>query len=658
MHLVNHSRLLRFGTALGGIIPALLLAATEPVTAPIPIEELFRPHAVDAALLSPDGKHLAATSSDKEGARSLLIMDLATGKAEVIKNTTSLDVGSFRWINDRELLFADGNGDQYAVRLFHAKLDRLNNAIEFSSGELTTVVGLPRARPNRALVWVVLDGKDTGAKSQLVEMSTEVNAIREDANVWRKRSTAVKTFTPPKSGIPINWLALENGELGYCVTYQDKKSTLHRYDAAGDRWIALDLDCDRYQVVATDPDQHSLWVSHYEADRGFLLQRFDPVTGIFADPVWTDPAYDLVRARLHFSKKSGQLVVLSYDQRRRFTKGLQEPYLSAQKLVQQKYPEADVTLVSHDDADSKLLYRVESPQDPGRIVLLDLTKPSLEVLSEVAPWLKGKPLLPTYPMGYITRDGLKEQGYLTLPAGASATHKVPLVVVVHDGPWRRDKWEFNPSVQFLASRGYAVLQPNYRGSPGYLPAISFTERYALRKMHEDVTAATQAAAALEMIDGHRLAIMGDGFGGFLALTGASLEPGLYSGAVSISGIFDWERVVKELSYQPADRGNYERLRDFLGQPGKDRETFAEYSPLKQAAAIKVPVFLAFDENPNVLRTQQAKELAATLKRQGAACETFPLKYSAYDLRGMANTLELYRRIEVFLGQHLGGSVSK
>ena len=660
MHILRYPRGLGLGAALSILIPVLPLRALDPASpVPLPIEELFRPEAVDATLLSPDGKHLAATSIDQEGTRSLVVMELGTGKAEVIKHTTHLDVGRFQWVNDSDLVFTHGSGNRYAYRLFHAKLGRLNNAIEFSSGDLTSVIGLPRARPDRALVWVIADSQDAWAKSQLVEMKTMVSAVRDVAHMRQNFSTATKTFTPPQSGIPVNWIALENGELGYCETYQDKKFTLHRYDAAGDRWIALDLDLGPNQVVAVDPDQHSLWVSRYEEGRGFLLQRYDPLTGTWSEPTWTDSTYDLGHARLDFSRKTGQLVALSYNQFRRFTKCFQEPYLSAQKLMQQKYPEANVMLVSHDDADNKLLYRVWSPQDPGRVVLLDVAGRSLETLSEVAPWLKGKPLLqPTYPFGYTTHDGLKEQGYLTLPAGASPTHQVPLVVLVHDGPWRRDTWSYDSEVQFLASRGYAVLQPNYRGSPGYLPAISFNERYALKKMHEDVTAATQTAAAMEMIDRHRIAIMGGGAGGFLALEGVSLEPGLYAGAISINGTLDWEQIVKDLGRYPDTRAEYAQFRDFLGQPGKDREIFAEYSPLKQAAAIKAPVLLAYEENPDYRPTEQAKELVATLKREGVAYETFILKYGNYDLRGTANSLELYRRIEKFLAQQLQQPAAK
>jgi dipeptidyl aminopeptidase/acylaminoacyl peptidase len=295
---------------------------------------------------------------------------------------------------------------------------------------------------------------------------------------------------------------------------------------------------------------------------------------------------------------------------------------------------------------------VQSPQDPGRTLLLDLDRKSLEVLSEVAPWLQGKPLQATYPMSYKTTEGLKEEGYLTLPVGASATHKVPLVVLVHGGPGWRDEWIFDSEVQFLASRGYAVLQPNYRGSPGYVPAISFDDRFAFKKMHEDVAAATKAGIAFEMIDPTRVAIMGEGFGGFLAMCGAAFEPGLYSSALSLYGTFDWEAYVRQLGYYPETRADYERLRDFLGKPGHDHESFADYSPLKQSAAIKAAVFLAYSENPNALSTDQSKELAAALKKQGNAGETFKITSGYYDLRAVASRLELYRKIDGFLAAHL------
>lgn len=629
-----------------------LLAATAPLRAagPIPIEPLLRPFAVHDAELSRDGRHLGAVTATSEGARSLLILDLATRKPDVIKAPASFDVGTFQWITNDDVLFTAGSGRQYAFDLFHARLGHLSAAAHFSVNDLTTVVGLPRARPNRALVWILVAARDREPDNRLVEMSTDFDAVLPSGT--RASRNIVKTFSPPAGGVPVDWLALENGELGYCQTYAGRKFTLHRYLADQDGWAAVDLDLDRYRVVGVDPDLSSLWVAHFEAGQGCLLQRFDPVAGKFDEPVWRDATYGFGGARLHFSRKTKQLLGVTYNQRRRITKWFAEPFLSAQKLVQKNFPTSDVLLTSFDDNETKLLFRVEGAQDPGRVVLLDLAQNSLETLSEAAPWLQGEALLPTFPMSYTTAEGLKEDAYVTLPAGASAAAKVPLVVLVHDGPWQRDVWRFDPEVQFLASRGYAVLQPNYRGSTGYSPAISHDDRFALKKMHEDVTAAARAGSALEMIDRHRLAIVGHGFGGFLAMTGASLEPDLYTAAVSINGTLDWERFVRELSYYPATRADYEIFRDFLGQPGKDRDTFAEYSPLKHAASVKAAVLLAFSENPNYSATEQSKELAGRLSRQGTPCETFALTTGYYDRRALDSWNKFYQRLDAFLASRL------
>lgn len=627
--------------------------ATSAAAAPT-LEELYQPLAVNEARLAPDGRHLAAITSAKDGTRSLLVIDLATQATEVVKAPADIDVGTVRWVDGTHLLFTDGYNGRYASSLFHGQLGRLGDATRFSAYELTNLVGLPRARTNRALAWVVVPTTSDDGYNQVVEYDVNVSATRRGT---RTKSTVARTYSAPKGGIPVQWLAQENGELGYAETYADRKFTAHRLDAKGD-WHKLDLDLDRAHLVAGDPDQHSLWISQFAEATGFVLQKYDTLTGAWSDPIWHDANYDLATARLHFSRKTGQLVALSYEQRRHFTKCFQEPFLSAQKAVQKRYPETNVHLLNFDDQEQKLLFRVSSPQDPGRIVLLDLERNSLEVMSEVAPWMQGKALQPTFPMSYKTADGLREEGYLTLPAGASAAHKVPLVVLVHSGPARRDEWDFDAHVQWLASRGYAVLQPNYRGSSGYQPNVSFNERFAFARMPGDVVAATHAGAALEMIDASRVAVMGENFGGFLALAAASTEPGLYRCAISVGGTFDWDGFIRELSYYPTTRGDYEILRDFVGKPGKDRDAFDAMSPLKHADTILAAVFLAYSENPNLTSHAQSRELASLLGRRRGDCETFVLKSNWYDLRAQASWLELMHKLDTFLAARLPESAPK
>ena len=135
---------------------------------------------------------------------------------------------------------------------------------------------------------------------------------------------------------------------------------------------------------------------------------------------------------------------------------------------------------------------------------------------------------------YRTRDGMVIEGYLTLPEGSKNGKPAPLVVFPHGGPWLRDVWGFNPWVQWLASRGYAVFQPNYRGSPGYGWRYPEADKYDFVKMRNDVTDGVAALIQSGLVDRGRIAIVGQSFGGYLALCGAAFEPDLYRCAITLS----------------------------------------------------------------------------------------------------------------------------
>jgi dipeptidyl aminopeptidase/acylaminoacyl peptidase len=263
----------------------------------------------------------------------------------------------------------------------------------------------------------------------------------------------------------------------------------------------------------------------------------------------------------------------------------------------------------------------------------------------------------TQSISFATRDGISLEGYLTLPPGASKEAPPPLVVRPHRGPWVRSTWMFDREVQFLASRGYAVLQPNYRGSTGYSPSISSTYQYDFRRMHDDVTDATRSMLRTGLVDPTRAAIMGGSFGGYLALTGVAFEPELYRCAVSLCGVFDWAEMIKTKSYEGRP-GEYEKLRDRLGQPDTDREHFDAISPIKHVAQIRVPVFVAHGNDDKIVSVTQSKHLVQALRQQGVVCETFFRGNEAHGFSSYADRVEYYHKVEAFLAKNLTGPAEK
>jgi dipeptidyl aminopeptidase/acylaminoacyl peptidase len=228
-----------------------------------------------------------------------------------------------------------------------------------------------------------------------------------------------------------------------------------------------------------------------------------------------------------------------------------------------------------------------------------------------------------------------------------------LVVLPHGGPWARDSWGFDRESQFLASRGYAVLKPNYRGSRGYAWMFPEEDTYDFRKMHDDVTDATKALIASGLIDGNRVAIMGTSFGGYLALSGVVNEPKLYRCAVTIAGVFDWAQQIKDKKFDQYDSPAFGWLMRKLGSPEQQREKFAAISPVRQVDQVRVPVFVSHGKDDPVADIGQSKRLISELEKHHVPHEALLVGEEGHGMAHLNNEVELYSRIETFLAKYLG-----
>jgi dipeptidyl aminopeptidase/acylaminoacyl peptidase len=329
-----------------------------------------------------------------------------------------------------------------------------------------------------------------------------------------------------------------------------------------------------------------------------------------------------------------------------------EGYHNLQKRLEGLFPGLVVRLLGSNDDKTLFLVATFSDRQPPVYRWVDLEKATGGVFKNSAPWIDPKRMQSENILKFRTRDGHELDAYLTLPAGASKKNLPPLVVLPHGGPWARNSWGFDGEAQFLASRGYAVLQPNYRGSNGYSWMFPPEDTWDFRKMHDDVTDATKTMIASGLIDGSRIAIMGASFGGYLAVSGVVNEPALYRCAVTIAGVFDWEQLIQDKKYYKYDDDRYGYLMRRLGDPKQQQAKFDQISPGRHVDQIRVPVFVSGGKYDQTVEIGQSIRLISGLEKYHVPYEQLLIREEGHGMRHLKNEVELYTRIEAFLDKYL------
>jgi dipeptidyl aminopeptidase/acylaminoacyl peptidase len=256
----------------------------------------------------------------------------------------------------------------------------------------------------------------------------------------------------------------------------------------------------------------------------------------------------------------------------------------------------------------------------------------------------------TKPISYTSRDGLTIHGYLTLPKGIKV-EKLPVVVNPHGGPWARDGWYFNPEVQFLANRGYAVLQMNFRGSTGYGKKFwqaSFKEWG--KKMQDDITDGVEYLKKEGIANPERIAIYGASYGGYATLAGVAFTPDLYTCAVDYVGIANLFTFMNAIP--PYWKPYIEQFYEMVGDPVKDSLLFAEASPVLHADKIKTPLLFAQGANDPRVNKSESDQMVAALKQRGIEVEYLVKDNEGHGFLNQNNQFDFYGAMEKFLDKHM------
>jgi dienelactone hydrolase len=644
--------------------PVIDLKRTEPVPADqqIPVADFFRPVRIYGATINDAGSHVAGIVSTEEDKDMLMILDLDSWKPRILRGSEDKDVYTYHWLTDDRIMFSISRDKRWADSMMVARIDKKKKAYHLIKYASTRTVGIPRDNPLRPIVWV---GGGTEGKDNLgaVVLNAKLNvdsgkgALESPKSEWAmaqyiNQEHIVKRFPEvgPEWGQRTGYMADRDGNLAYAYTIRNGVAKMHILE--GKSWNPSPIDLEAYDVHTVADQSGKLLVSEaIVSGEPPKIYELDVATGEVGEMIFQDENYTFTGS-FYRDRSTRNVVGAIYNRAGPVSVWFDEKYQQLQKSLNSFFPKKVVRIADSNVATDRYIVRVYSDRDPVSYHLVDLKNQKVTEIAKSRPWIDPQRMQRMNIIQFKTADGEKLDAYVTLPAGASKENPPPLVVLPHGGPWVRDYWGYSSEVQFLASRGYAVLQPNYRGSTGQGWKFTIEDQWDFVKMHEDVTRATKTLIRSGYVDPDRVAIMGASFGGYLAIMGAVHEPDLYKCAITFAGVFDWEESVKMAARLKNENPEHQIFIRRLGDPKVEAEKYDRFSPGRRVDRIKIPVFVAHGKDDTIVYVGESKRLIRSLEENGIEYETLLLGGEGHGNLDVENAVKYYSRVEDFLTRHL------
>jgi dipeptidyl aminopeptidase/acylaminoacyl peptidase len=638
------------------------LAAAE-----VPVADFARHPAYGDVRISPNGENLVVTTTANDQV-VLALVSLADMKLKVLRPREGDDVADFAWVAADRLLYNEGvhvSGIDRPVstgELYTVKADGTGAAVLFgfragSAGH--TASHIQQATSEAASGALIATLRDDPYHALIASYAW--NGPGHSANKLRVHPEAYKIdlrdghksliTTSPMRGA--EFLADHNGAIrfAYGVDNDQMRKVWYR-DPQGD-WSLLHDDStqhEQFSPLMFDRSNEGVYVLCDGANGIGGICRWNVKTRN-QETLWSakdSAAIELVRTFDEldaFAVRSlpGRPAVTLLD------KSAPEATLLI-KLMQQ-FPGEDVEITSASRDGKRVVFLAHSDTDPGVFYLYDADKKKTTALFERRPLIKPAQMASVEPIALTARDGTALHGYLTRPPGRENAKGLPTVVLVHGGPYgERDTWEFDPEAQLLASRGYAVVQVNFRGSGGYGDAF---ERAGFRewggKMQDDVTDATHWTIAQGVADSRRICIFGTSYGGYAALEGAVKEPGLYKCAIGNAGIYDL-RLMHSRGDVPQSLFGENYLKMVLGE---DQGQLWERSPIAQLDRLKAAVMLIAGGADTRVPAVQGENLHNALTQRKIEHEWLYERTEGHGFYTEDHATQMYEKILGFLERQIG-----
>jgi dienelactone hydrolase len=632
-----------------------------------PVEDFTKLPEIDNVAISPSGKRLALLVFGQNGRRRLGVMDLdPIGKPRVVADFNDADITKLWWVNDERLVFEafqpgaevrDGGAATYAVNHDGEDLRKLISWQQYVDTTASRVV-------SRLLTygWFMYATVDDGSDEILVyHRVTDSRGDMREIQLARldTRSGALRNLSHGMPDGTRQWVLDQNDRPRVVVARRDGRNKVFWRARDKQEWKEIS-DFDPLSEPGFNPlhvdDEGQIVVTARQGSDISSLHRFDPETQrLDPQPLVRIAGFDLA-PRLEIDRKTGRLIGLHLRAAMPvsvwFDAGLQR----IQDGIDAALPKGRANRLYCDRCLSARFFVVGSSSDrqPAQYFLFDRQKAALQAIGGSRPWIDEARQGRRSFQRIAARDGLQIPLYVTRPADAKEGQALPAVVLVHGGPWVRGadlRW--NSEAQFLASRGYVVLEPEFRGSTGY----GFNHYKAGwkqwgRAMQDDLIDAVQWAASRQLVDPKRVCIVGGSYGGYAALMGPIAQPNAYRCAASFAGVTDIGLMYSVTWSDLSEESRRYGMPVLIGDETKDAAMLASVSPLKRVAEIKVPVLLAHGGADKRVPIEHARQFSRAALDAGVTLEWVQYLEEGHGFFDPANHTDYYKRLERFLDKAL------
>ena len=602
----------------------------------IPLKDFFRNPEMSSFSLSPDGKHISYMKPWEEGNRMMNVYVRPIGSNDEIRITdaSKRSLYGYFWINDNRIAYVQDKGGDENIHIYAVDIDGKNNI------DLTPFENI-QAR--------ITDDLEDDPNFMLVALNKRNPQIHD---VYRLNvNNGDMDMIAENPGNISGWGTDHDGKLRIATT-SDGVNTglLYRENEEDDFKSILTTNFkESVSPLFFTFDNKELYVSSNRGRDKSAIFKFDLETAKEGELIFEHDEVDVYG--LMSSKKRKVITGVSYTTDKRQIHFFDKWRENLQSTLESQLKGVEVAISGLSKDETKAIVVTYSDRSRGTYYYYDIENDNLTKLADLSPWLNEDDMAFMKPIKYKSRDGLTIPGYLTLPLDYKKGEKLPVVINPHGGPWARDNWGFNPEIQFLANRGYAVLQMNFRGSVGYgreFWEISFKQWG--KTMQDDITDGVNWLIKEGIADPDRIAIYGASYGGYATLAGLTFTPDIYACGVDYVGVSNIFTLLETLP--PYWELGRQMMYEMIGNPDTEKELLEAASPLFHIDKIKAPLLVAQGANDPRVKQAESDQIVDALKAKGIDVPYILKEDEGHGFYNEENQFDFYQEMEKFLDKHL------